>query len=102
MKKIVFISHLADRTGAPIVLLHLLRWLKQRGDFEFVILLEATGELENDFRDIAKTYILNTPSAVNVWKNRWQRLTKKTEKHEQKVIKAIAKFKPDIIYSNTN
>ena len=40
LKKILFISHDATRTGAPILLLNLLRLLKETGVYQISILLK--------------------------------------------------------------
>jgi glycosyltransferase involved in cell wall biosynthesis len=56
MKKILVISHDASLTGAPILLLHALRMLKDR--YEFTIILKKGGVLENEFKEIASTFIL--------------------------------------------
>jgi glycosyltransferase involved in cell wall biosynthesis len=58
-EKILFISHDAGRTGAPIVLLHFLRWLKKNTALSFEILLKQGGPLERDFCNLAPTYRLN-------------------------------------------
>ena len=50
------ISHDASLTGAPILLLHTLRMMKDR--YEFKIVLKKGGVLENEFKDIASTVIL--------------------------------------------
>jgi glycosyltransferase involved in cell wall biosynthesis len=52
-KKVLFISHDASRSGAPVVLLHLLRWLKGNSDLPFHILLRDGGALEPDFAALA-------------------------------------------------
>ncbi len=52
-KKVLFISHDASRTGAPIVLLNLLKWFKTNTDIPFQILLKKGGVLEPDFKAIA-------------------------------------------------
>jgi glycosyltransferase involved in cell wall biosynthesis len=57
--KILFIGHDAGRTGAPFVLLHLLRWLKSNTDVPFEILLRQGGALEPEFCKLAPTYRLN-------------------------------------------
>jgi len=58
-KNILFVSHYAGRTGAPIVLKHHLAYLKkQHPDFGFDILLKAGGELSDEFDSIADTYYL--------------------------------------------
>lgn len=54
-KKILFISHDASRTGAPFLLLHLLRWFKEHTDLPFYILLRKGGGLESEFEAIAPT-----------------------------------------------
>lgn len=52
-KRVLFISHEATRTGAPILLLHLVRWLKVNSELSFDILLRDGGVLEPDFSAIA-------------------------------------------------
>jgi glycosyltransferase involved in cell wall biosynthesis len=59
VKKVLFISHDASRTGAPIVLLNLLRWFKENTDIPFKILLRNGGSLESEFETLAPTLIFN-------------------------------------------
>lgn len=54
MKKILFISHDANRAGGQIVLLQLLQHLKQRG-VSMHLLLCSDGPLEDDFRALLPT-----------------------------------------------
>ena len=54
---ILFISHYAGRTGAPIALLQLLRWIRQNTDMDFDILLQLDGELAKEFKAIAPTFV---------------------------------------------
>ncbi len=63
-KKILFVSHEASRTGAPIVLLNFLKWMKQHSDIPFVILLKAGGELTPEFEALAPTYLYPFPYRV--------------------------------------
>jgi glycosyltransferase involved in cell wall biosynthesis len=58
-KAVLFISHDALRTGAPIVLLNFLRWFKDNTDIPFKILLRNGGPLESDFASLAPTMIFN-------------------------------------------
>jgi glycosyltransferase involved in cell wall biosynthesis len=55
-RKILFISHSAGRTGAPMVLLHLLKWLKANTEISFEILLREGGAWEPEFCKLAPTY----------------------------------------------
>ncbi|MDR1182090.1 MAG: glycosyltransferase family 4 protein [Bacteroidales bacterium] len=60
MKKILFVSHDASRTGAPIALLSIIRNLKAQNKHLLDILLIQGGDLENDFTQSAnKLFILN-------------------------------------------
>lgn len=61
MKKILFISHDASRSGAPFVLLFFMRWLKQNaGNIQMDILLIEGGPLEEEFKKLCgKTLILS-------------------------------------------
>jgi hypothetical protein len=45
MKKILFISHSAGRTGAPLMLLNFLTWVKENSDITFEALLKTSDEL---------------------------------------------------------
>jgi len=50
---VVFISHDAGRTGAPIMLLRLLRWLRAQRAFPFdIVLRNDDGELRGEFEKL--------------------------------------------------
>ena len=59
--RILFISHDASRTGAPIVLLNLINWINKNTSKEIIILLKDTGPLLKEFQKIAPTFIWNHP-----------------------------------------
>lgn len=63
MKKIVFVAHLADRSGAPIALLRTLQWLGANASLEFEVLLLHGGELEPEFRTLAPVHVVE-PSLI--------------------------------------
>ena len=50
-RDILFIGHTARRHGAPIALLHFLRWYRKFGSRRFSILLDEGGELINEYRE---------------------------------------------------
>ncbi len=64
--RILFISHNATRSGAPILLLSLIEYLKRTRSLEILIVLGESGELEKEFQKFGKTYII---SKNNKWKN---------------------------------
>ena len=102
-KNILFISHDATRTGAPIAFLHLLRYFKTNKYFNISILLRNSGELENEFQEIALTNIWHNPSysILKKIKNRvFERFNFKNKSHKtllQKYKKEIF----DLIYVNS-
>lgn len=55
--RVLFVSNDASRTGAPMVLLHLLTWLKKHTAIQFEIALIKGGPLEADFRALGKVYV---------------------------------------------
>lgn len=57
--KVLFISHEASRTGAPLFLLNFLKWFKHNIDIPFLILLKADGEMELEFRGLGPTLVLD-------------------------------------------
>lgn len=61
MKRILFIGHEATRTGAPVVLRHLLGWLKENTDFDIQLLLLSGGELVSEYRDLVPVFVLPDP-----------------------------------------
>jgi glycosyltransferase involved in cell wall biosynthesis len=58
MKPILFIGHDAGRTGAPILLLHVCRWMARRHARPFEVLLGRPGALANEFATLAPTTVL--------------------------------------------
>lgn len=60
--RVLFISHSASRNGATILLLSLLRWLKDRVDWDIEILVHGRGTLLAEFRALAKTIVWHDPS----------------------------------------
>jgi glycosyltransferase involved in cell wall biosynthesis len=59
-RSILFIGHSAGLTGAPLVLLNFLKWLKNNSDIRFNILLREGGALEADFRSLGPVTVLAT------------------------------------------
>ncbi len=55
MKKILFISHNATLTGAPILLLRLITLFKSITNTEVSILLNQGGEIKNRFEELSST-----------------------------------------------
>jgi glycosyltransferase involved in cell wall biosynthesis len=63
-KKILFISHNASRTGAPVFLLNFLRWFRTNANIPFLILLGEGGVLESDLAELAPVLIWKDETAT--------------------------------------
>ncbi len=68
MQKILFVGHEASRTGAPIALLHIIRWLKINGGVEPYVLLLRGGPLVEDYARTCPTTVLHHPGPAFVRK----------------------------------
>ncbi|MCC3153808.1 glycosyltransferase family 4 protein [Hymenobacter sp. BT770] len=102
MKKILFISHEATRTGAPIVLLHLIRWLKEQTDLEpSVLILKGGGDMQVDFEQIANTFVWRKNPPMSRWKRNIKRLLNERIDDYRDVKNELRDLAPNLIYANT-
>ncbi|MDG4549491.1 MAG: glycosyltransferase [Candidatus Contendobacter sp.] len=83
---VVFIGHDAGRTGAPIVLLNLLRWIKKNTSLNFKIVLRGGGELSREFMALGPT-LIRSEFGPDIWIDELRNFI-----HDSKV---------KLIYSNT-
>ena len=100
MKKILFISHEAYRTGAPLVLLSLLRELKLREpDSELYVLQLKDGPIEDEFLQVANTYICKFDHNEGCKRFVPYRIRKRINQWEYRRWLKRPQF--DLIYANT-
>lgn len=103
--KILFISHAASRTGAPLILKKLLEWLKiNSSDIEFDILLKADGPLREDFEKIAPTMLWQIKEKKYSFPEYFLREAfryREVPNHHKKLLKKIRQNNYDLIYANT-
>src|SRR4051812_29653672 len=92
--KTVFISHDASRTGAPMVLLHLLRWIRENLDLPFVVVLGRRGPLQAAFEALAPTYVWSGAPSRGP-RGLLSPVRRKT------VIRALKRHGCDLIYANS-
>ncbi len=101
--KILFLSHDAGRTGAPIGLLAFLRWLRANSDFQFGILLRSHGPLEASFREVGSTVTLGASvlrrTRLGRRLRRW--LPRGIREETAKIRKMFSAGGYDLIYANT-
>ena len=107
MKKVLFISHDASRTGAPILLLNFLRWFKENAGIPFEILLGRGGELEKAFSALAPTSVFykdgQGPEIIHKH-NILRRITRRLgiNNPASRIRRKLASSKIGLIYSNTS
>jgi len=56
--EVLFVGHEATRTGAPLMLLYFLRWLRANTDLEFAVVLLDGGPLVDDYAEVAPLRVL--------------------------------------------
>jgi len=99
--RILFVSHSASRNGASLLLLHLLRWLRDHVDYELEVLMSGTGELLEDFRGLCKTRVWRDPAAtLEGWPRRWKKRLQ-PDIASQCLSWWMAGRKYDLVYLNT-
>ncbi len=101
--KILFISHDANRAGAQLFLLSIMRYLKQKG-VEMQLLLLGGGVLKNDFAEICTNhYWPNTNSQKKGIKKAISKLVK--SQHEPNATLQLLEYLQnsnfDYLYANT-
>ena len=107
MKKILFICHDSNRTGAPLLLLDFMKWLKYNTLIEFDVLLLKEGGLESEFSKLSTVYLwkASEPVLPNILIRLFRRITRNYPDHENEYKKNLfEKFqraKYDLIYGNT-
>lgn len=98
MKKLLFISHEATRTGAPMLLLNLIAWLVEhrKNEYDITVWCVSGGELIPEFKKIVTTIDLN---------NKRQYRPYKLNKYIKKIVYKYSAYKLqqtwDLIFSNT-
>lgn len=98
--RFLFITHEASRTGAPIVLLEYLRWIKtNRINWHLSVLSLNKGTLSEDFRELADEYFEFSRGRR---KSRFLNILGKDGTNENgKIIRKLCQTGFDIIYANS-
>ncbi len=105
MKKILFISHQNSLSGAPLVLLYFMQWLKHNhSNYQIDLLVLNEGKLSADFKSIVKNYYsINNLKSKFIFQNQLPLFMKvRVDNLLNKILlKKIKKENYDIIYGNT-
>jgi len=97
--KILFISHDATRTGAPMLLLNLVKWLSENKDLDYriTILLRKGGPLITEFEKYGTVIFFNKTCPVRLYLLRSYLINR----YQKKIISELKASSWDLIFSNT-
>ena len=101
-KSILFLGHDASRTGAPMVLLHLLKWLRSNTEHEIRVMVRGSGSLVESFRAVAETVVLESTPPSKKLGRLVHRFRNRINPFLRPPLPAAWRHMPfDLIYSNT-
>src|SRR5690349_10376697 len=105
--RVVFVCHEASRTGAPLLLFELVKWLvKERGVEPYIVLL-SDGPLTEQFKSIAPVFCWKTGSGRREKKNMLSFAIDVGRTYLFDLVKSrllrrvIVNFDPQLIYVNS-
>src|SRR4051812_24407666 len=100
--KVLFVGHAASRSGAPILLLQFLAWLRTNSDLAFDAMMVRDGPLLADMGAVAPTDVIETEPSLSaraarklVGAARWSR------RSDGAFQRQVAKRGYDLAYVNT-
>ncbi len=101
--KVLFVSHMASRSGAPLLLLWLLRWLKEhKPGIDPAVVLLGDGPLRPDFEALAPTVAWSQPLFRPLLERLGDRLRGGGPASPAALLEAaVERHKPDLLYINT-
>lgn len=98
---VLFVSHDASRTGAPIFLLRFLRWLRDHHQIPFRILVVSPGELLPGFAAVGPTHVLEPESKLDRVFRRLNLPPRDNSHHLASLRERLSESNIGLIYSNT-
>jgi len=102
-KPVLFVSHFANMSGAPLLLLEIIKEFKKRSDVPFEILVVEDGEISGEFEKLAKTYIWQKKESIlpqgilRIPVQFWRRLSLKL--HHLTILKGVKNT--SLVFFNT-
>jgi glycosyltransferase involved in cell wall biosynthesis len=100
-QSVLFVSHDASRTGAPIFLLRFLRWFLDHQQIPFQILVVSPGELLPEFASVGPTELLEPESKLDRVLRRLNFPPRGYSPHLLSLRERLLKSNIGLIYSNT-
>ena len=82
MTTTLFVCHEGQRTGAPLLLLWLIRWLLANTAIRPVVALMRDGPLREEFSALCPTYTFSTRPVAERWHRRLRRRLHSTQTND--------------------
>lgn len=103
-QSILFITHTAQRTGAPIGLLAFMRWVKENTDYRIHTIIKSTGPLEPEFCKLGPCVTLkpNFYRCTRIGRALAKLLPPSTTSSYRSIHSYLRGKKIDVVYSNTS
>jgi glycosyltransferase involved in cell wall biosynthesis len=101
MRPILFVSHDSSRTGAVLLLLQFLTWLKRHDTIPFQILLGKIGPLAPNFAALARTDLFEPTSLFYRAQRRFNIHALQFDIHQKRLLRRLEREKFGAIYMNT-
>jgi glycosyltransferase involved in cell wall biosynthesis len=105
-QRVLFVSHDAMRTGAPVLLLHFLRWLRTNTSIDFEVVLRRGGELSAEFAALAPVWHAETTTGRLACTTR--RVARRLglgasldDAHIRRMVRKMSHRRFGVVYSNT-
>ncbi|MDR3458989.1 MAG: glycosyltransferase family 4 protein [Verrucomicrobiae bacterium] len=101
---ILFLGHEATRTGAPLFMLHVLRWLRENRPYPLEVFLIRGGELEQDYAALGRTKSLAAAFRRDLPEKLYYGLHRhltSEQRWQRKVRRRVKLRQPALIYANT-
>ncbi len=103
--RLLVVGHDAGRQGAPIVLLHLLTWLRDHSGFELELVLHHGGPLVGHYRRVLPTTVLNPFAGSSATIARIVRLMVPPATLDRyltaRIRRRLARRPPDVVWANS-
>ena len=101
--RVLFVCHEGQRTGAPLLLLWLLRWLTSHTTLEPVVALMRDGPLQQEFSALCPTHTFTPPPLSERWHRRLQRRLAPAASQDPAgwLAALVNRLQPDCLYLNT-
>ena len=113
MEKLLFVTHDANRTGAPLFLLNFLQWLRnERPELRLDVLIRRGGSLDSDFlrvaddvfrweSDSALVRLLLATRLMGKRSAAFHRLCRRLSGFEKKLLRTVRGKKYDLVFVNS-